>query len=147
MTPINRDKLIKAIAKWDRYGVDDRGRLVEWHHGSEAYVKLEDVLDTIARMPEVDIPARWVPVTERLPEENGDYLVSDRSEVYISYYLSYGFNSVVNGDVGGPGFAKKSDNSSGWVHFDEWDNIWMDETDCIKAWMPVTEPYRKEEEE
>ncbi len=150
MRPIDGDEAIRAIPKWKRYGVDEEGKLSEWKTGSPAYVNLEDVLDTIARMPTIDISTGWIPVTDRLPEERGDYIVSSGSEVYISLYLPYGFSSVVNGGLRpalGPAFVdmvKDTDTTSGWVYFDEWEHVWMDETRCILAWMPLPEPYRKD---
>lgn len=65
----------------------------------------------------------WIPVSERLPEKNGKYLV----------FLT---NPVRN----------QSDNV-----FTSWYNVYYKEfeteksLDYVKAWMPLPEPYRKSE--
>lgn len=67
----------------------------------------------------------WIPVSERLPEKNGKYLV----------FLT---NPVRN----------QSDNV-----FTSWYNVYYKEfeteksLDYVKAWMPLPEPYRESEEE
>lgn len=66
----------------------------------------------------------WIPVSERLPEKNGKYLV----------FLT---NPVRN----------QSDNV-----FTSWYNVYYKEfeteksLDYVKAWMPLPEPYKKSEE-
>lgn len=37
-----------------------------------------DVCEVITEMPSAEPEQRWIPVTERLPKENGDYLVTGR---------------------------------------------------------------------
>lgn len=65
----------------------------------------------------------WIPVSERLPEKNGKYLV----------FLT---NPVRN----------QSDNV-----FTSWYNVYYKEfeteksLDYVKAWMPLPEPYRESE--
>lgn len=55
---------------------------------------------------------RWIPVSERLPEKYGDYLVSTSNGwVVTDYYASYGWD----------------DNS---------------DKDYVVAWMPLPEPYK-----
>ena len=38
---------------------------------------LGDAIDTVEDQPAVDIEPRWIPVTERLPEEHEEVLTSD----------------------------------------------------------------------
>lgn len=71
-----------------------------------------------------DIPddeSRWIPVTERLPEEDGDYLVCIKGTV-----------ANINGDI--QNFFK-------WLQ-DSWFLNWMD--DCVIAWMPSPKQYEGE---
>jgi hypothetical protein len=67
---------------------------------------------------------RWIPCSERLPEEDGDYLVTTKwkgsysGNVYIETHVAY--------------YRKKSK---------EWDYV------DIIAWMPLPEPYKEENNE
>ena len=67
-------------------------------------------------IPSEDRPTGWIPVSERLPEKNGCYLVSTTGEnnyiIDIAYYI---------------------------------EGMWH-KASRIKAWMPLPEPYRKDGE-
>lgn len=55
----------------------------------------------------------WIPVTERLPKENGEYLVSGNDKVWVCEFM-------ILGNVGG------------------WCNSVRNP--CVKYWMPLPEP-------
>lgn len=48
---ISRQAAIDAINTWDKFGVDERSRIVRWHEGLEPYVHLRDVLTAIVNLP------------------------------------------------------------------------------------------------
>ena len=48
---ISRKAVIDAISTWDKFGVDERVRIVRWREGLEPYVKLMDVITAIVNTP------------------------------------------------------------------------------------------------
>lgn len=151
MRPIDGDEAIRAIPKWKRYGVDEEGKLSEWKTGSPAYVNLEEVLDTIARIPTVDISTGWIPVTERLPEEDGEYLVTlcfpgkarthsgfmEYSTDLKALFEEYRQSCYFDGSDGGGWYDEEADFMAGEYSL-------VDYTRFVIAWMPLPESYRKE---
>ena len=64
------------------------------------------------------LKGEWIPVSERLPENNDDVLVYDYSDIFVAWY------SGINGN---------------WCSADNR----FDEYTPILAWMPLPEPYQK----
>lgn len=83
-------------------------------HGDEAAIA--GMKREIERMVVADKPL-WTPVTERLPNGNGKYLVSGKDKVWVCEFM-------ILGDVGG------------------WCNSAMNP--CVKYWMPLPEPPKEE---
>lgn len=74
--------------------------------------------------------SKWIPVTERLPKDSGDYLVTatsveDKDYLYID--ISW--------------FAHPTDYD---IEHGEWREVMADEE--VIAWQPLPEPYRESEE-
>ena len=85
---------------------------------------------------------RWIPVSERLPEEYGEYM--------ITWTTSH---SLVNGEYGFLGVAEYESSGEYDYENNEFKGEWLLE-DYIKnypnvkvtAWMPLPEPYRESED-
>lgn len=74
-------------------------------------------IKNMENVPAADTP-RWIPVTERLPEEDGDYLVT---------YTDGGVTGV-----GSSIYIQRVDGSEPY-----WDYF------SVIAWMPLPEPYKE----
>ena len=71
---------------------------------------------------------KWIPVTERLPDKDGDYLCYKKSGLYEVF-----------------GFAKDGRKKHKYDFFRDWKNVWFFydskygyvTTDCVTHWMPL----------
>jgi len=87
-----------------------------------AYNKLYDFVENIPSVKVVEKVDEWIPVSERLPEENGVYLACyEDATVLLDWF---------NGK---------------WFFHGK--NPAVEETGTIIAWMPLPEPYKAESEE
>lgn len=76
--------------------------------------------DVFYRLKSAQPERKWIPVTERLPEEDPPVLVTDGSVMWVC--------SLIKTDDG----YKWEDCMGYWHDFDEW-----------KAWMPLPKPYEE----
>ena len=77
---------------------------------------LTEVRDRLKALPSAQPEQRWIPCSERLPEEMGTYMTT----------IDYGEHGLATGQRYYYGGGLK----------------WNDE--CVIAWMPLPEPYREE---
>lgn len=85
---------------------------------------------------------KWIRVTERLPEEEGRYLITgkfDENEPFGVYISDYGseINKIWEG----------SDRifPNGCAFGDYWADGGLDSLDIVKAWMPLPDPLADDE--
>lgn len=78
-------------------------------------------VETLKLLTAVDVAPQWIPVTERLPEEEGTYLVT---------YTDGGVT-----EVGSSIYLQREDGSEPY-----WDYF------VVTAWMPLPEPYKGSEQ-
>ena len=50
---VSRKELVEALDTWPKYGVDERGRIVNWHEGLVPYIKWLDVITALYDSPSV----------------------------------------------------------------------------------------------
>lgn len=91
---------------------------------------LAHVLDAVDHAPTIDAVPHWIPCEERLPSEEGPYIV------YAPTYR------------GGSSTAKEN---HGGIMFSKWKNSkwsiehgYYERPNCVLAWMPLPEPYEGE---
>ena len=116
--------------------------ITNWTSGARAptdIVSIQDALKAVGyevfvrRITEqtIDAVSEWIPCSERLPSEQGEYLVTVTYEgdTYVEC-LHYGKPTMANREVKGECFYDSDD---------EWGDIVYD-TEAI-AWMPLPKPY------
>ena len=96
------------------------------HRGMRA-VELVDVIDCVLDAPSVQTKTRWIPCSERLPED-GVYVLGQSKLGGINIYQK-------NKEIRPTGIC------GGWFADDTWYS-----TNFIIAWMPLPTPYKAESE-
>ena len=75
--------------------------------------------------------SEWIPVSERLPEEDGEYLVASGEFIYV---YSYGIPLMP---------MNERNRRWGWYESTSEGDFYMD----VDAWMPLPEPYKGGDDE
>ncbi len=88
---------------------------------TEIYVFYDDAVKAIRRLPSAERKGEWIPCSERLPEK-GDVVLITNAKGNVKHGQYRGVDFVANG------------NYYWW---------WKKNTsECVKAWMPLPEPYQ-----
>lgn len=120
--------LIDRQAAIDAMGIEPLA-FSEYENG--LYDKWEEDVEALMKLPSAQSEQRWIPVSERLPEEEGwylvtvhpDYIVPDSMHTDSLYWL---------------------DGKWWFYDYDARTAVWLDP---IIAWMPLPEPYEERWEE
>lgn len=87
--------------------------------------------------------SEWIPVSERLPDKIGEYLVTQKTSFSDYVYRSIAGYALNLHDVDEYDFADKK--RAGWYEYDsEWGYY---EIDGVIAWMSLPAPFRAKSED
>lgn len=133
-----RDRMLYAIVfGWD----DEEYTRFGWDNETiNEYKELHKRFEELSRIDDQPQVGGWIPVSERLPEEEGRYLCAYGKNLMCVYSFSNDLFSVDDYDFAKYKFEKKK----GFYAYDsEW-GYW--EVDFIKAWQPLPEPFKEEKD-
>ena len=101
-------------------------------------------LDGFKNAPTIEPEPQWIPCSERLPEEDGEYLVLYHTRSAYKPYV-YDVISFANDlyKIDEYDFYDEK-GQKGWFYYDREYGYCKD--DSVIAWMPLPEPYRGEGE-
>lgn len=122
---ISRQAVIDAIENTDWYHQNDNGDMVSGANPDmhQAWYKAEDIYKALESVPSAQPEPRWIPCSERLPEEGVNVLLcikdweSQKTKIVVSLRRDYNY----------------------------WDGLGRDIRGDI-TWMPLPEPYKADEE-
>lgn len=96
---------------------------------------LDFLCKCVEGLPSVQPKTGWIPVSERLPEKNGQYLVTTASVcgalITIRSYAKK-FSRIDPYDF-------RSAKGGGWYDYDSEFGYWQDTE--VKAWIPLPQPF------
>lgn len=105
---------------------------------------IQNDIDALMQLPSAQPELQWIPCSERLPEEDGEYLViyytHSKYKPYAYDVLSFANDLYQIDEYDFPN--KKGQN--GWFYCDV--EYGYCEDDGVFAWMPLPEPYREDKE-
>lgn len=125
---MTREEAIKVIKSWTPIFLQMGGKCTnETKEAQYMAIEALESLPSIRPKPSIsEIPNKWIPVSERLPEENKTVIASTKYDVYpeTKYTKEYGWE---------------------WA-YEAGADYWEELEDVI-AWMPLPEPYKAESED
>ena len=101
------------------------------------YDRQEEIIESLDQEP------KWIPVSERLPEHDGKYLVTMKGIMSNFFYI--GTTSYAKDLHRVDKYDFRSGIGDGWYNYDE--EYGHYKIDNVVAWMPLPEPYKAESEE
>lgn len=102
----------------------------------EVRFSMNDIRENLDNIPTEPV---WIPCSERLPEEDGEYLITLRWGNYPNSVETLLFTNDLS-SVDRVGYA--GEKRPGWYEYDS--DYGCYEIDNVIAWMPRPEPYKED---
>lgn len=123
-----------------------RSRIEGMEIGGEREALLKGLVSSMEIKYELDVP-RWIPVTERLPEKPGCYLVTILNREWVGKEIVQGAKPPKDNlwENHANIYAERSDGK--WVAVEKrvFQNdvrpVWSGYDEQVLAWMPLPKPY------
>ena len=143
MSMINEfvEKLIEQIRKKKEYHKDFYEKMGCTEHDKDLHkatqLALDDCMEIINKLAEKyrDVPdtnvGKWIPVSEKLPEDNA------YSDYYESVIVTLDDGRVVDG-------CYRNMDKEWWVDAVDGEHYLVNATGHVLAWQPLAEPYKGE---
>ena len=116
--------------------------LTEYGNGRAVYIGVEEAVRRIEQLPSAQPEQRWIPVSEALPEEETDVLVT---RTFLGCKDgSHGWNNHIPPST----YVEVAQYFNGeWTALSDEYKIARNRHTNPVAWMPLPEPYREGEQE
>ena len=126
---ISRNKIYNYIkAQINPYGKPFEGDVYEFGIKLMEYIEQMDAEESVT---DTNIGSKWIPCSERLPEED------KMSEYYESVIVTLDNGRVVNG-------CYRNTDEEWWVDAEDGEKYSINVTGHVIAWCPLPEPYKGE---
>ncbi len=99
--------------------ISGRVRTLPTSEDGEDWIRTSEVRESLLNLPSAEPEPRWIPVTERLPEECGDYLITKET---------IGWNML----------------TCRTIDISYFDSGFVWHKPKVLAWMPLPEPYTED---
>ena len=131
MRLIDADALRNALNDAGGTGAERGGWADGWCKAIDAAIRM------LEKAPTVEPEPQWIPVTERLPENEGDFIVT-ANDLITGLFIAKDY--CYKGTDGKMRFLNQIDGNLYHNH----DGELKRHTRNIAAWMPLPEPYKPE---
>ena len=128
------------------YAISGRVRTLPTSEDGENWIRTEEVRQSLLTMPSSQSEPRWIPVTERLPENIKPVIVTWENtdpKSYYQYIVGKHFIGTAH-YKSGKWYWYSSVTEDLLAEYGRCDSEEFDEAIEVTAWMPLPEPYREE---
>lgn len=131
---ISRQEALEAMDTWDKFGCGPDGKLVRYDDDNHyvPYVHYDDMVHVITHLPSAQ---QWIPCSERLPEEYGEYRITWTTSASKKQFVGDSEYEITS-EWDDEHYRFKGE----WL-LDDYIKNYPDVK--VIAWKPIEEPYKE----